>query len=71
MPAAAKFLLPSIIGVLLFLVPFEVAGSKMRDGLAEKKVRTPAREAQPFYRAGAVVALALLVVAGLLIVGYV
>ena len=28
MPAAAKFLLPSIIGVLLFLVPFEVAGSK-------------------------------------------
>jgi nucleoside recognition membrane protein YjiH len=28
MPAAAKFLLPSIAGVLLFLVPFEIDGTK-------------------------------------------
>ena len=27
-PAAARFLLPSIAGVLLFLVPFEVDGAK-------------------------------------------
>lgn len=47
----------------------EIGGSKMRDGLGAEKVRTPAREARPFYRAGAVVSLALLVVAGLLIAG--
>jgi hypothetical protein len=49
----------------------EVGGSRMRDGLAAQKVRTPAREARPFYRAGGVVAVALLVIAGLLIAGYV
>ena len=47
----------------------EVGGSKMRDGLDAEKVRTPAHEARPFYLAGAVVSLALLVVAGLLIAG--
>lgn len=44
----------------------EVAGSKMRDGLDQDKVRTPARDAKPFYQGAAVLAALLLVDAGLL-----
>jgi uncharacterized membrane protein len=44
----------------------EVGASKMRDGLDQDKVRTPAREAKPFYQAAAVLAALLLVDAGLL-----
>jgi uncharacterized membrane protein len=49
----------------------EVGGSKMREGLEDEKVRTPAREAKPFYQGAAVVALLLLVDAGLLAGGVV
>lgn len=44
----------------------EVGGSKMRDGLDADKVRTPARNAKPFYQGAAVLAVLLLVDAGLL-----
>jgi uncharacterized membrane protein len=50
--------------VLIALV--EVGGGKLADGLDEMKVREPAREARPFFLAGTVVSLLLLVDAGLL-----
>ncbi len=66
------YLVLAMLGLWFVLAALvEVGGSKMRDGLSEQKVRTPARDALPFYRASGVVALALLVVAGLLIAGYV
>ncbi|WP_396613212.1 transporter [Haloferax sp. S1W] len=45
----------------------EVGGSKAKSGLAEKKVRTPAEDAAPFYLGAAASAVGLLVIAGLLI----
>ncbi|ELZ84228.1 transporter [Haloferax larsenii] len=45
----------------------EIGGSKAKSGLAEKKVRTPAEDAAPFYLGAAFVAVALLVIAGLLV----
>lgn len=47
----------------------EIGASKMRDGLDEQKVRSPARDAQTLFTAAAVVALLLLVDAGLLLGG--
>lgn len=44
----------------------EVGSSRMRDGLDDRKVRTPARDAQRLFQAAAVVSLLLLVVAGFL-----
>lgn len=44
----------------------EVGNSRMTDGLDAKKVRSPARDAGRFYRGAGVVALLLLVDAGLL-----
>lgn len=44
----------------------EVGASRMRDGLDQRKVRAPARSARGLFRAAAVVALLLLVDAGLL-----
>lgn len=44
----------------------EVGNSRMQDGLDRDKVRDPARDGGRFYRAAAVVALLLLVDAGLL-----
>jgi hypothetical protein len=44
----------------------EVAGSKLRDGLEADKLREPARNARPFLRGAAVLAVLLLVDAGLL-----
>jgi uncharacterized membrane protein len=44
----------------------EIAGSKLREGLDAGKLRAPAREARPFLRAAAVLAVLLLVDAGLL-----
>jgi len=44
----------------------EVGNSRMSDGLAAKKVRSPAREAGRFYRVAGVVAVLLLVDAGIL-----
>ncbi|MFB6206807.1 MAG: CopD family protein [Haloglomus sp.] len=44
----------------------EVGNARMQDGLEAKKVRTPAQEAGRFYRAAGVVALLLLVDAGVL-----
>ncbi|AFK18672.2 transporter [Haloferax mediterranei ATCC 33500] len=45
----------------------EVGRGKAKAGLAEKKVRTPAEDAAPFYLGAAVVSVLLLVVAGLLL----
>ncbi|WP_115891321.1 transporter [Haloferax sp. Atlit-48N] len=45
----------------------EVGRARAKDGLAEKKVRTPAEKAAPFYLGAALVAVLLLVDAGLLL----
>jgi uncharacterized membrane protein len=47
----------------------EVGTSKISNGLAERKLREPANNARPFFLAGSVAALGLLVVAGLLLGG--
>lgn len=47
----------------------EIGSSKLTDGLDQNKVRTPAHDAKPFFTAAAVVALLLLVDAGLLLGG--
>jgi uncharacterized membrane protein len=54
--------------VLMGLV--EVGGGKLADGFENKKVREPAREARPFFLAGSVVSVLLLVVGGLLAGGF-
>lgn len=48
----------------------EVGNSRMRDGLDADKVRDPARDGGRFYRAAAVLALLVLVDAGLLAGGF-
>lgn len=53
--------------VLVALV--EVAAGRLLSGLGDLKVRAPANEARPFLLAGSAVAVALLVVAGLLAAG--
>ncbi|KAB1196827.1 MULTISPECIES: transporter [Haloferax] len=45
----------------------EVGQSRAKDGLAQKKVRTPAENAAPFYLGAALVAVLLLLDAGLLL----
>jgi hypothetical protein len=45
----------------------EVGTSRISDGLRERKVRTPAEKGRPFFLAGSVAALGLLVNAGLLL----
>lgn len=49
----------------------EVGGGKLADGFGEMKVREPAREARPFMLAASVVAVLLLLDAGLLASGLV
>ncbi|MDR9381519.1 MAG: transporter [Natronomonas sp.] len=44
----------------------EIGSAKANRGVAEKKIREPARNARPFYRLAALFAVGLLVVAGLL-----
>lgn len=55
--------------VLWFLLAglVEVGTSKLTDGTGRDKVREPAREASPFLQGGAVLAVLLLVDAGLLV----
>lgn len=48
----------------------EVGGGKLADGFDQKKVREPARQARPFFLAASVVAVLLLVDAGLLASGF-
>jgi len=48
----------------------EVGSSKLADGFDQMKVRQPATEARPFFLAGSVAAVLLLVIGGLLSVGY-
>ncbi|MFC7204182.1 transporter [Haloferax namakaokahaiae] len=45
----------------------EIANGRAKDGLEQKKVRTPAEKAAPFYLGAAVVAVFLLIDAGLLL----
>jgi uncharacterized membrane protein len=47
----------------------EVAGARMREGLAERKVRTPAADGRPFLLAASAGAVLLLADAGLLAAG--
>lgn len=44
----------------------EIGSAKAQRGVDERKIREPARNARPFYLAGALLAVGLLVVAGLL-----
>ena len=57
--------------VIWFLLAgvIEVGTSKISDGLAERKLREPARKGRPFFLAASVLALLLLVDAGLLLSG--
>jgi uncharacterized membrane protein len=55
---------------LLLIVLVEVGGGKLAAGFDEKKVREPAREARPFFLAGSLVAVLLLLDAGLLASGF-
>lgn len=52
---------------LVLAAVVEVGAARARDGLAERKIRTPAAEARPFLYAGAVVSVLLLLDAGLLV----
>ncbi|MFQ3319442.1 MAG: hypothetical protein ACI80F_001507, partial [Natronomonas sp.] len=44
----------------------EIGSAKAQRGVDKEKIREPAREARPFYLAAAVLAVGLLIVAGLL-----
>jgi uncharacterized membrane protein len=57
----------SIVLWLLLAGLVEVGTKRISAGLRERKVRTPAENARPFFLAATGVALALLVVAGLLL----
>lgn len=54
-------------GVLAALV--EISSSRLRDGLDRGKLREPARDALPWYRGAALVAVLVTLVAGLLSAG--
>lgn len=51
---------------LLLAAVVEIGSARANRGLAEDKIREPARNARPFYLLGAVFAVGLLVTAGLL-----
>lgn len=51
---------------LLLAAVVEIGSAKVQRGVDERKIREPARNARPFYLAGAAFAVGLLVVAGLL-----
>ena len=50
----------------LLITVIEIGSAKAKRGIEEDKIREPARKARPFYLIGAVLAVGLLVVAGLL-----
>lgn len=61
------YLVLAMVGLWFVLAALVEIGSKrLSTGLAGKKVRTPAREARPYFLAGSVVGALLFVVAGLL-----
>lgn len=61
------WLVLAMLGLWLVLIGLiEVSGSRLVDGLQAKKVRAPAHETLGWFRAASVVALLLLVIAGLL-----
>ena len=51
---------------LLLAAVVEIGSARAQRGIDQEKIREPAREARPFYLAGALFAVGLLVVAGLL-----
>lgn len=51
------------------MATIEIGSSRLRDGLAANKLREPAREALPWYRAAAAIAVLVSGVAGLLSAG--
>jgi len=62
------YLVVTMLGLWLILAGLiEVGTTKITEGLRERKVRTPADDARPFFLGASVVALGLLVVAGLLL----
>lgn len=62
------YLLVGMITLWLVLMGLvEVGASKLLDGTSQQKVREPARNARPFFLAASVVAVLLLIDAGLLL----
>lgn len=62
-------LLAMVVLWLLLIGTVEVGAARFRDGLAEDKLREPARRAQPWLRGAAVLAILVSAVAGLLTAG--
>lgn len=63
----AGYLVLSMLALWLFTAgAVEVAASKLTDGSGRDKVREPARESRPFFIIGSILAILLLVNAGLL-----
>jgi putative copper export protein len=61
------YLVVTMLGLWLVLTAMlEVGTARALRGVDDRKIREPAREARPFFGAAAVVAVGLLVVAGLL-----
>jgi uncharacterized membrane protein YuzA (DUF378 family) len=66
-PPRGHLVLTMIVLWLVLAAVVEVGAARARAGLAERKIRTPAAEARPFLYAGAVVAVLVLLDAGLLV----
>lgn len=62
-----NFVLAMVVLWFLLAALVEVGARKLGDGFARQKVRTPAREARPFFRAGSFVAVLALVDAGIIL----
>ena len=61
------YLVLAMLGLWLLLAAvIEVGSARAQRGIAEQKIREPARDARPFYLAGAAFAVGLLAVSGLL-----
>jgi uncharacterized membrane protein len=56
---------------LALILLVEIGGGKLASGFDEKKVREPGRAARPYFRAGSLVAVLVLLDAGLLAAGFV
>ncbi len=59
-----NLVLAMIVLWFLLAVLVEMGASRLSDGLAENKIRTPARNARPFFLAASVVSVLLLLDAG-------
>ena len=64
---SSGYLVLVMLALWFFLAAvIEIGSAKAKRGVDQEKIREPARDARPFYLLGAVLAVGLLVVAGLL-----